>query len=463
MNRRLALEQAEVGLVRGAMSVGLARDPHVDRLRYVLSVARLDVIRNVDDRDVDVAGPLDRFAGAAADTWVQRLADAPDPRAWRGEVDAWTQRAVALREAVLEHLPVDAPSFDAEVTTRALCVASGGGGGAGYVYPGCYEVLDRAGLTPDLMAGTSIGSLMGLFRARRRRWDMAPLVAAARRLSWTGVFRALNAENRYGLPATLRLYLRGALGELFRTDDDSRGLWLSDMEIPFLVVVTGITMDALKHDLSWYEHLLDDEVARGGTTAGVRAVFKGLALLREFASRRDALIELILGHTPGTQDFDVLDAAGFSSSIPGIIHYDVIRDDPRMKRLLDDLYARFGVARLGEGGIVQNVPARACWEAVRSGRLGRRNAFVLALDCFAPDPRRPAWFPIQQLVRSANVDGDRDYAHLYVPLAKTLSPVHLVPSLRDAMTAIRWGRAQLEPHVPFLQEMMRPLSVPSAG
>ncbi len=454
---RLRIEAAEMGLVRGVVAAGPQARSAADPVRYALNFAKLGLVRNKDGEDVDVGPYLARFRAWVGDEFVFRLEGLEDPRDLTAELVDLNRRVVELRQGLLEHHPLDRESLEAEVTTRALVVASGGGGGAGYVYPGCYEVLDNAGMVPGLMAGTSIGSLMGLFRAKSKAWDMGSMIAAARRLTWGGVFRVLDVENRYGMPATLRLYLRSTLGPLFQ-HPDGRPLWLSDLEIPSIVVVTGITLDALKHDLAWYEHLLDDEVRRG-VMGTVRGMFKAFSILREFLSKRDSLVDLALGSQPGTEDFDALDACGFSSSIPGIIHYDVLRDDPRMKRVLDDVYARYGVARMGEGGIVQNVPARAAWEAVQNGRLGRRNAFVLALDCFAPDASRLAWFPLQQAVRAANVDADRRYCHLYVPLTRTLSPTQLVPSVQDAFNAIRWGREQMGPHMNVVREAMRPLPV----
>jgi hypothetical protein len=182
-------------------------------------------------------------------------------------------------------------------------------------------------------------------------------------------------------------------------------------------------------------------------------------VLREFLSRPDALKRVVLGRDEGTETFDVLDAAGFSSAVPGVIHYDVLRDDPRMVRILDTLYATHGITRLGEGGLVSNVPARVAWETVASGRFGRRSSFVLALDCFSPNRRRLAWYPMQQAVRTANVDADRAFADLYLPMSRTLSPINLVPSVRDAMTAFRWGREEIRPHMPFVRMMCEPIDV----
>ncbi len=429
----------------------------VDALRYVVSFARMTGLRNRDGIEVDVQGPLALHASQMREELETRLNGVSS--LWElvhalPDLAARTRRA---RKSLLEHLPIDRESLEMEVTTRLLGVVSGGGGGAGYVYPGCYEELERSGLIPDLMVGTSIGSLMSMFRARRRRYDPAPMVQAGRSLSWTNVFRVLETQNRYGLPATLRLYLRAALGDLFKKMD-GEPLLISDMEIPLFVIATGITVDALKHDLGFYEHLLDEEL-RQGMRARVSGALKTMNVLREFLSRQDALLEVVLGRDPGTEDFDVLDAAGFSSAIPGVIHYDVLRDDHHMKRVLDTLYARYGITRLGEGGMVANVPARVAWETLVSGKYGRRNCFVLALDCFAPNPRSLAWLPMQQAVRSANVDAHRPFADLYLPLTRTLSPMNLVPPMRDFMGALSWGRDQIQPHMPFIVEMLRAIPV----
>lgn len=432
--------------------------PVVQALRYALSFARLTLVRNRDGLDVDLSGPLGPHAQWVRETLEPRITAADNVWALSRELPEVVRRTRLARASVLEHLPLDRASLEAEVTTRLLAVASGGGGGAGYVYPGAYDLLERSGLIPDLMTGTSIGSLMSLFRARRRRYDFAALVAAARRLSWSGVFQVLETANRYGLPATLRLRLRTALGTLFLRED-GEPMRLSDAEIPLYVVSTGITVDGLKHDLAYYEHLLDDDVRRSGVRAGLQGSLKAIGVLREFLGRPDALRLIALGRDEGTEDFDMLDASGFSSAVPGVIHYDVLRDDPRMHRILDHLYASHGITRLGEGGLTSNVPARVAWEAVVSGRLGRRNVFVLALDCFSPNPRRLAWFPMQQAVRTANVDADRRFADLYVPFSRTLSPMNLVPPVRDAMDAIRWGREEMRVHMPFVRAMCEPIDV----
>ncbi|MBX2797610.1 MAG: patatin-like phospholipase family protein [Myxococcales bacterium] len=461
--RRRPLDKLERDVVRLFVDRGDERmRPVLSVLRYALSFARLTHVRTCDGADVEVAGPVALHAQWVQRTLSPRIADADSVGALIPFLEELTARTQQARRSLLAHTPVDRDALEAEVTQRLWVVASGGGGGAGYVYPGVYQQLERSGLVPDLMVGTSIGALMSLFRARRRRYDFAPLVSAARRLSWGGVFQVLETTNRYGLPATLRLKLRNALGTLFERDD-GEPMQIGDMQIPLLIVATGITVDALKHDLDYYEHLLDDDVRRSGIRAGLAGIagtLKAIGVVREFTARRDSLRCIVLGRDPGTTEFDVLDAAGFSAAVPAVIHYDVLRHDPRMHRILGNLYGGYGITRLGEGGLTSNVPARAAWETATAGLVGgRRNAFVLALDCFAPNPRRLAWFPFQQLVRAANVNAERRFADLYVAHSRTLSPMNLVPSLRDAMTAVRWGREAIRGHMPFVREMCSPLDV----
>jgi predicted acylesterase/phospholipase RssA len=174
------------------------------------------------------------------------------------------------------------------------------------------------------------------------------------------------------------------------------------------------------------------------------------SIFGELLSTPDALREIVFGADPATHDADILDAAGFSSAIPGLIHYDVLRDDKPMKCLLDELYSRYGITRLAEGGIVNNVPVEPAWTEVQRGRIGRRNAFILALDCFAPRVRSLLFYPLQQVVRP-NVLRNIPYANLYMPLERTLNPVNLVPNLPDLSRAMAWTTEELTRHLPFVE------------
>lgn len=429
--------------------------PLLNALRYALGMARLTAIRNEDGRDIYVEESLTEFSHYIRNALEARIVQCSSIWDLTSGLPPLLAKTRLMRSQLLENGEIHRDALEAEITTRKLAIVSGGGGGAGYVYPGCYEMIERSGLIPDLMVGTSMGALMSTMRARFKRFDAAPLLEGARSLSWTSVFRVLQTESHYGLPATLRLHLRDLLGTVFE-HHSGRTFWLSDLEIPLLIVTTGITIEALRHDVEYYEHVLDDEAK---TDSFPKSVVKVLAMFNEFLSSRDALREVVLGREPGTEDFDVLDAIGFSSAIPGILHYDVLREDPRMIKLLNALFARTRISRLGEGAMVSNVPARIAWETIVSGRHERRTPLVVALDCFAPTPKRLGWYPIQQLVRSANVEADLPFADIYIPMKRTLSPMNLVPTMQDTMEAIQWGREAMEPHLPLLCTLMAPIPV----
>lgn len=452
---RKPLDELESEVVRRQLARPGEVGPELyEALRYVLSFARLTEVQNLDGEDIDLAESL------APHRW--RVLEGLRPRLGRGEEGLWAAvrelpalvaATRAQRKKVLESCIIDRESLEAEVTTRQLVVALGGGGGAGYGYAGALTLLHRQGLQPELLAGTSIGSLMSLFRARRRIFDAAPMFAAARRLSWQRVFRVLEAESRYGIPATLRLYLRSAIGSLLR-DPAGEPLTFKSMEIPLLVVATGITVDALKHDLNWYEHFMDDGVQPGMVMRGsrLRRMTRIVSVFRDFVENPSALREVVFGADPLTLEADCLDAAGFSSAVPGVIHYDIYRDDQRMKSLLDALYSSYGITRLTEGGLVNNLPARPAYAEVMAGRIVRRNPFVLALDCFSPRPRSFAWLALQQVVRP-NVKANLPYTNLVFCLDRTLSPVNLVPNVDQIFDAMRWTMQELEPQIPFIREV----------
>jgi predicted acylesterase/phospholipase RssA len=426
----------------------------VDAVRYALSLARLTLVRNRDGQDVDLSETLARHRW-----WVQTALEPrirADEHPLRGVMrllPELTAITIRQRDLILEHFPIDRDSLEEELCTRQLVVVSGGGGGSGYGYAGAYALLHRGGLQPRLLAGTSIGALASLFRARREVYDSLPVIEAARRLRWNNVFEVLNVSSRYGVPATLRLYLRRSLGSLMLTAD-GQPITFRNAEIPLLIVATGIKMEGLKHDLSYYEHYLDDVVRPGVIfrASKLRRLQGVVSLMGEFVENPDALREVVFGRDPMTLDADALDAAGFSSAVPGLIHYDVIRDDPRMKTLLDGLYAEYGITRLGEGGLVNNVPAKPAFEEVMDGRLGRRNPFVLAMDCFVPRPRSLGWYPIQQIA-ARTVKSQLPYIDLYVPLERVLSPASVVPTVRQLTTAMAWTTEELTPMMPFIQGM----------
>jgi hypothetical protein len=292
-----------------------------------------------------------------------------------------------------------------------------------------------------------------MFRARSAIYDPLPMFEAAKKLQWNTVFQILEMNSRYGVPATLRLYLRAALGSMFLREDGSI-MRFSDCPIPLLVVATGLTMEAFKHDMSYYEHLMDGAISEGFRfrLSGLRKIKRGLGILQDFLTAEEALKEVIFGLDPYTLEADILDVAGFSAAVPGLIHYDIVREAPHMHQLLDRLYSEYGITRLGEGGLVNNVPAKPAFQAVMQGKISGRNPFILALDCFSPQSSSLMWYPIQQLV-ARNVRANMPYMGHYIPLTKRLMAVNVVPNVAQITKAMGWTISECTPHMPFISRM----------
>jgi hypothetical protein len=317
---RRPLDELESTVVKRHLAQTSPTPPALlDAVRYALSFARMTTVRNADGDDIDVADFL------AAHRWRMRSVLEPALRGRRSglrpvlrQMPSIIRETRTWRQRLLDRHAIDRESLEAEVTQRQLVVACGGGGGSGYGYAGAYRTLHRAGLQPELVCGTSMGAIISTFRARHRVFDAAKPLAAARKLTWQTVFRVLEMESRYGIPASLRLYLRTALGSLFEMSD-GRQATFRDMEVPLLIVVTGVTLDGLRHDLGYYEHYLDEAVRPGVVfrTSWLKRFAGLVGLWREFIQTPDALREVVFGADELTMDVDVLDAAASPRPSPG--------------------------------------------------------------------------------------------------------------------------------------------------
>jgi NTE family protein len=128
--------------------------------------------------------------------------------------------------------------------TRRLGLALGGGGVRGFAHVGVLELLDEMGLRPSVIAGTSMGAVIGALyaaglsgrslRSLAREYsiqDGDTLRDVVRKRSHLAAWlRALVPERRGGLISIDR-FLVTALEPL-------RGLAFADLRIPLLVVAT---------------------------------------------------------------------------------------------------------------------------------------------------------------------------------------------------------------------------------
>jgi predicted acylesterase/phospholipase RssA len=453
------LEEAEIALVRAVVSQPpwlAERDEHA--LRYALNLARATRVRAPGGEDVDLEQFLEPYRQevfATAEPLLLRSAGvdragvgAVAPRLG-GMAREWRRR---VAETFRGRLPVEA--LDRECCEKALILVCGGGGGVSYVFLGGFAVLEQFGLVPRMMAGSSMGSILLLFRARRIHYQPEEIGEVMAKLSFRTLFRFLQTDSRYGLPGAMRLYLRHGVGE-FLKGPDGHPLTLGQLAIPLLVSVTGIRNGALPHDPSYYEHLLDLHGRAPRPHVLKRMVTDVLNAVGELVTQRERFARIYLGADAETRDFDAIDAVGFSSALPGVIHYDVLREDDRMHAMLASLFRKHDLFRLVDGGISDNVPARAAWAKAQEGALGTRNTCILGLDGFGPKLAQPLWFGLEQLV-AQNVARNRPFMHVHRSFSKTLSPVDLVPGHRQIQKAIQWGKGQLLPDVPLVARLVRP-------
>jgi predicted acylesterase/phospholipase RssA len=466
---------AEVGPVT-AMESQLARVAVASRgrlderdetaIRYALSLSRCWHVRAPDGHDVAVAAVLRPFR----ERLVQVLWPLLDPQrpllAAPHELLPAAREARRIALAALEaadaHLGHRLPRarLDDEVRQRHLVLVCGGGGGTGYVHLAAFALLEAAGLQPSLIAGSSMGAILGLFRAREKRFDLARIPEILQDLTYRKIFRVLPQPSVYGLPGPLRLHLRAAIGHWFRQPDGSP-VRISDLPIPLLVTVTGIRRGRLPRPLEEYESMLgtpDPDPEHWGVRALHRNVQRLTAAISELARIPRLTSRLVFGASAETLQADAIDAAGFSASVPGVIHYDVLRDDPRMHELLKGLLARHDLLRLCDGGVVDNVPVRTAWQHVQRTGLpdGSRNAVIFALDGFAPRLITPLWLPLQSIAAPA-VARNRPYAHVYKAFRRTLSPLALLPSQRSLEAIVSSAKEEMLTELPTLQRLLAPI------
>jgi len=453
------IEEMELALVRAHIENPRLLDAHEETiLRTALSLARMYRVTH-EGHDVGVQTAIEPFR----DELVRRLKPVLLPEKGKIEREQLLPHLRDLKERTLntrdhlvrrfaDRLPFEA--IDRELRHKALVLVMGGGGGTAYVYLGVMALLDEYGLMPKLLVGTSMGAVLALFRSRMPRFEQEEVVGIVRSLSWRKLFRTLSTENRYGVPAALRLFLRSGIGRYFGVDSrGTTGPKLNELPIRTIIAVSGIRAGKLPHPLEFYEKLI---AISPNWLLNPLILPRWFSAIAEFTARPDILTRVHFGADAGTEDFDALDAAGFSSALPGIIHYDIFRDDPRMHSLLTQYMGDHGIARLIDGGLVDNVPSRAAWKAVHKGELGTRNAFIFALNGFSMKLTTPLWLALERLAE-VNVAKNRPWAHLTHDFKRTLGPLVIVPTVEQLLSAVQLGRKALAWDMQLVSRMMAPL------
>jgi hypothetical protein len=182
-------EEAEVALVRAIVSSpAWLSEADEAALRYALNLARTGLVRAPDGTDVDLEPFLAPYREDVAALAVPPLArpGGVDREAVARAVPNLAAHARAWRARAAETFAGRLPpgALDREVCEKALVLVCGGGGGVTWSYLGAYALLEQYGLVPRLLAGTSMGAVLLLFRARRLRWNPDDVAEAMRGLSF---------------------------------------------------------------------------------------------------------------------------------------------------------------------------------------------------------------------------------------------------------------------------------------
>jgi predicted acylesterase/phospholipase RssA len=468
----LLLQKMENRLVRHHLDTpDVLSSEQLRKLRYILNFARLT------DFEPGAAGPGgtrgrgDISVGAEIAAWRSRVADAlyGPLLEKRDAVTALTSARDVLADLIADQdeqrrllaerhrNDFSLAELDSEVGHKKLVTILGGAGGAGFVYIGGMQRLLAAGQVPDYMIGSSFGSIIGAAIGRALPVPIEEYVTWAKTVSYRAILGPERMRRRHGLIGMFSLRFDRFADALF-SREDGEPMRMSDLAIPFEAVVAGVRRQSFAAMPSRFRR---PEVA----ALQLRSIpLHPIGIGPQVASRMwqvAAFIDsrvvkpIVIGGDDLTNDVNVVDAASFSSAIPGVLHHET--SDPRMHPILDALLEHNDVAAIVDGGAASNVPVKLAWNRVRDGKLGTRNACYLAFESFHPqwDPRHLWLVPITQAIQLQMVR-NAPYADHLVRFEPTLSPVNLAPSAAAIDRACEWGRKSLDSAIQVTSALLEP-------
>lgn len=436
--------------------------PREALFRYALNLAQLQSIESQDGTDVEIGDEVERLRRWMVDSLVPLVPSegSPDLTSLRDLAPALALRLDRTRDRLLEHHRNDFGStyLDRELRQKDLVLVLGGGGGSGLFHLGTFALLEELGYVPELIVGSSMGSIMGLLRALDRSYDpFNTALALPKDLDFDQLFRPFTGFSRYGFPGAFHLNLlrvgRVIFEELFETPN----VQFSDLPIPLEIVTCGILRGYQIEAEEYAEAAAETEEA---TQLALRDRLKYFfSALRQLSRNPQFLKQVVFGRGSLTESFPVIEAVGFSCAVPGLLHFDIFHDDPATIEPLEAIFEQNDLIRLCDGGVVNNVPSRVAWESVQSGSIGSRNTFIAAFDVFAPvaRSRNVIWLPIQQIVRPT-VLSNRPYSDFHKTFRSPPSPLQVVVnSYSEVKSIVRTARDELEEDVAFLRRALEEL------
>lgn len=416
------------------------KSAHIDwslerRIDYALRLARLTKLRLDNGHDLDLTEDVADFR-VWLTTALQRARTAQSWDAYGlAPLDLPLKERLADTRTMLlqKYSALSSARLDQELCKKKLALALGGGGGTGFAHLPVFQILEELGHCPDFIVGTSLGALMGYYRAIKKKYD--PAAAYLQLPQWIDITRSIRpflGGSRHGMPALFNVNLSPIINKLNLLRQAPEAPSFEELEIPFACVATGVKRGANDAELlieqkrSAIPRLLSLGLFPWRKTLG--AV---LTLSQFLSSHPDLISEQVLGLDPLTQQLCAIDAIAFSSLVPSLLTYEVPSNHHRSREILDTLFNNQALYRFVDGGLSNNVPARVAFQAAEQGRLGSRNTFILAVDVFAPSAKINALFMPLQQIANHNTLLNLPFADTYSRLRHLLSPVNLAPSLRQ--------------------------------
>jgi hypothetical protein len=425
-------------------------------LRYALRLAQLS---SLVERD-DLVEPIGSFRlrllqllGPALPTDPARIEAGPlhqlAPRV--------AHLVAAARERVLGANLASEAGLDEVIADKRVALVMGGAGGAGFVFLGAHAALEEAGITPAYQLGASIGALLGMLRSRTSHYDLEGLLEQAERIETGKLYGPPQPPGRYGLPGALRFDPRAALDFFFTHGGEP--VRLRDLRIPTDALATGLRPAALTRSREDYASLVGERIDDPEAVSHLRpaAVTRVAGVLVELAVSRRVFVPILLGADSSTADLEAMDAAGFSASIPALLHYDIFRRDTRADAVLDRVFDEHGLAALVDGALVELIPARRAWQTLEDGRIGTRNSWIVAMDALVAAGGRNRLLLPAQRVLAATLQRDRPWWDLYVPFRDTPFVLDIVPRPPLLRRAAESGQKEMAEAVRILRTGTAPL------
>ncbi len=452
--------RGEIALARRAILEPMFLHPReLDVLRYAIRLAQLSSIGSEND---DLVYRIGSYRLRLLQLLAPILPTEPteiDPVKLHQSIPKVAQLVERARNSIVAGELASEAQIDAEVAHKHLVLVLGGAAGAGYIFLGALERLEQAGIAPSYMVGCSVGSLLAVIRGRDARFELAALLEDVKRIREVGVFRRPDLRPVFGLPAALRLDLRGALGDLFQ-NDAGRPLRLGELAIATDVLAAGLGPGAFEENQKTFASLVDQDLSAVRSPADLRGsrMARAVAALVSLAMSRRLLVPILFGSDAETAEVPALDGAGFSAAIPSVLHYEVPEEDVETTRILRGILDHHGLAGVVDGALASLLPARYAWEAIEAGRIGSRNTTIVALDALAAPKGSNALLTPLFRVTSATAQRDKAFWDLHVVFRRAPPFMDLFPTDARLRHAAATGVREFENTARLLRQLMAPVA-----